>query len=86
MSINRLSRSQMLTASQCRMARAALEWGVRDLAKKAGISANTVARFENGHHTPNPATLKVIRLAFEEAGIEFTNGEAPGVRLHPRRE
>ena len=67
------------------MARAALQWGVRDLAKKAGISANAVARFENGHHTPNPATLKVIRLAFEEAGIEFTNGEAPGVRLHPRK-
>ena len=68
------------------MARAALEWGVRDLARHAGISANTVARFENGHHTPNPATLKVIRLAFEAAGIEFTNGEAPGMRLHPRKE
>jgi len=27
----------------------------------------------------------VIRLAFEAAGIEFTNGEAPGVRLHPRK-
>ena len=67
------------------MARAALQWGVRDLASRAGISANTVARFENGHHVPNSATLKVIRLAFEAAGIEFTNGEAPGVRLHPRK-
>jgi transcriptional regulator with XRE-family HTH domain len=55
------------------MARAALGWGVRDLAKKAGISANTVARFENGHHTPNPATLKVIRLAFEAAGVRFND-------------
>ena len=33
---------------------------------------NTVARFENGHHTPNPATLKVVRLAFEAAGVRFT--------------
>ena len=40
------------------MARAALEWGVRDLAKKAGISANT----KNGHHTPNPATLRDQRM------------------------
>jgi hypothetical protein len=68
------------------MARAALEWGCAIWRRKAGISANTVARFENGHHTPNPATLKVIQLAFEEAGIEFTNGEPPGVKLHPRKE
>lgn len=69
--VNSLFSNQMLTETQCKMARAALGWGVRDLAEKAGISANTVARFENGHHTPNPATLKVIRLAFEAAGVRF---------------
>lgn len=63
----------MLTAKQCKMGRAALGWGVRDLAEKASISANTVARFENEHHTPNAATLKVIRLAFEAAGVRFTD-------------
>jgi hypothetical protein len=35
------------------------------------VSPNTVARFENGHHTPNPA--KVIRQAFEAAGVRFTD-------------
>jgi transcriptional regulator with XRE-family HTH domain len=61
----------MLTEAQCKMARAALSWGVRDLAARAGISANTVARFENGHHTPNPATLKAVRQALEaERGVE----------------
>ena len=31
--------------------------------------------------TPQCATLDVIQRAFEAAGIEFTNGEQPGVRL-----
>jgi transcriptional regulator with XRE-family HTH domain len=61
----------MLTITQCKMARAALDWGVRDLARAAGVSANTVVRFENGRVIPNPATLKVLRQAFEAAGILF---------------
>jgi hypothetical protein len=35
-------------AVQLRMARAAVGWGVRGLAEKAGVTANTVARIENG--------------------------------------
>jgi transcriptional regulator with XRE-family HTH domain len=61
----------MLTITQCKMARAALGWGVRELADAAGISANTVVRFENGRTMPNPATLKVIQNAFEVAGVRF---------------
>jgi DNA-binding XRE family transcriptional regulator len=69
----------MLTVTQCKMARAALGWGVRDLALAAGVSANTVVRFENGRVAANQATLTVIRLAFEKAGIRFTadGGVAP---------
>ena len=37
----------MITPSQVRMARAALGWGVRELAEKAGVAVNTVSRFEN---------------------------------------
>jgi hypothetical protein len=28
------------------------------------------------------ALLRLLLDAFEDAGIEFTNGDAPGVRLH----
>jgi len=38
---------ELLTV-QCRMARAALAWGVRDLAGAARLSVDTVARFERG--------------------------------------
>ena len=33
-----------MKAIQLRMARAALRWGVRELAEKAGVTANTVTR------------------------------------------
>lgn len=73
----------MITRSQVRMARAALGWSVRDLGKRARVSANTVSRFENGMGT-NVSTLKQIQLALEEAGIIFIasdNTAGPGVRL-----
>ena len=47
---------------------------MRDLAEKAAISPNTVARFENEKNKfqPSRATLKLIRQAFEFAGVLFT--------------
>jgi transcriptional regulator with XRE-family HTH domain len=57
---------------QCRMARSALGWGVRDLAKFAHVGANTVARFEGGKPA-NPSTLTLIKQAFEAAGVRFTD-------------
>lgn len=63
------------------MARSALGWGIRELAKRASISATTVTRFENGLAQPNRVTLLAIQRALEEGGVEFTNGSQPGVRL-----
>jgi len=69
-----------MLAVQCKMARAALGWGVRDLAKAAGVSVDTVSRLERGEDLM-PRTLAAMRSTLEAAGVEFTNGEAPGVRL-----
>ena len=55
--------------------------GIRELAKRASISATTVTRFENGVAQPNKVTLLSMERALTDAGVEFTNGEAPGVRL-----
>lgn len=71
----------MITAVQCKMARAALGWGVRELASRAKISASTVNRFETGLSEPNNATLTVLRQALETAGVEFIPG---GARLRER--
>jgi transcriptional regulator with XRE-family HTH domain len=70
----------MITAVQSKMARAALSWGVRDLAREANVGVSTVSRFESGAE-PIPATLAAIQRALEAGGVEFTNGDQPGVRL-----
>ncbi|RCS21607.1 XRE family transcriptional regulator [Phyllobacterium salinisoli] len=64
------------------MARAALKWGVRDLAREAHVTAATITRIEAGK-SAHASTLKAIQMAFEAAGIEFIpeNGGGPGVRL-----
>lgn len=65
-----------------RMARAALGLGVRDLAKLAYLSPNTIARFERGDDV-SEKTIYTIRNTLEKAGIEFIykNGGGSGVRL-----
>jgi transcriptional regulator with XRE-family HTH domain len=65
---------------QCRMARAALGLGVRELAAVAKVSIDTVARFERGDELKE-RTIDALRRALEAAGVEFTNGDQPGVRL-----
>ena len=69
-----------MRAIQLRMARAAVGWGVRELAQKAGVTANTVTRIENGADAKQ-STIQALQRALEAAGVEFTNGEQPGVRL-----
>ena len=69
-----------MKAIQLRMARAAVGWGVRELAEKAGVTANTVTRIENGADAKQ-STIDALQRALEAAGVEFTNGDQPGVRV-----
>ena len=46
-----------MRAIQIKMARAAVGWGVRELAKKAGVTANTVTRIENGRMQSNRQSI-----------------------------
>ncbi len=65
---------------QCKMARVATGLGVRELAELAKVSPDTVARLERGEPL-KVRTVDAIRQALEGAGVEFTNGGQPGVRL-----
>ncbi len=71
----------MVTPGQCRAARGLLAWNQQELAQRARVGIVTVHQFEVGLSQPRRATLDVIRRAFEAAGVEFTNGDQPGVRL-----
>ena len=77
---------ELLTV-QCRMARAALAWGVRDLAGAARLSADTVARFERGKALLR-RTIRAIKIALEKAGCEFIcedDVSGPGVILRKKQ-
>jgi len=45
------------------------------------VSRNVIIDFEKGRRLPGRNNLAAIQQVLEEAGVEFTNGKAPGVRL-----
>jgi predicted transcriptional regulator len=55
-----------------------------DLAVKAGISRAALIAIETASSDPRASTLTAIQEALEAAGVEFTNGDQPGVRLRKR--
>lgn len=72
-----------MTSAQVRMARAALNWTVRELAEATGLHRNTISNLEVGRYAGDPETLALIRTVFVRAGVEFIdeNGGGAGVRL-----
>lgn len=75
-----------VTSAQVRMARAALNWTVRDLAEATGLHRNTINNLEVGRYAGDPKTLELIEGVLTKAGVEFIaeNGGGPGVRLRDR--
>lgn len=71
-----------MNAIQCKLARVALNWGVRDLAEAASVSTQTIVRLERGEEL-RETTLARIQVVLEGAGIEFIpqNGGGVGVRF-----
>ena len=76
-----------MDAVQCKMARAALGWGVRELAETAGVSTQTITRLERGEQLKD-RTIEALKGVFEAAGIEFIpeNGGGPGVRVRKKEQ
>ena len=70
------------------MARAALNWTVRDLAEAAELHRNTITNIETGKYAGDQETLARIVTVLKRAGVEFIdeNGGGPGVRLRKRQQ
>jgi transcriptional regulator with XRE-family HTH domain len=75
-----------VTSAQLRMARAALNWTVRDLAEATGLHRNTITNIEVGRYAGDQKSLERIEVVLRNAGVEFIdeNGGGPGVRLRRR--
>ena len=65
-----------ITPLQCKTARTALNWRQADLAAASRVNAVTIRLFETGQHTPKDASLMLLRMAFEKAGVVFLEGDA----------
>jgi predicted transcriptional regulator len=73
----------MITARQIRAARALLGWSQQQLADKAIVSLNALARLEKGNVDSRMSTLQAVEKALAKAGIEFLSAgeKGEGVRL-----
>ena len=71
----------MITPAQIKGARAMLGLKQSELAERAGISKTGLINIESGSADPRASTLTAIQCALEAAGVVFTNGAEPGVKL-----
>jgi transcriptional regulator with XRE-family HTH domain len=60
----------LISAAQCRMARAALGLSLRELAEAAGISVNTLSRIE-GDGNVTSRTLGRVQAVLAQGGAVF---------------
>lgn len=76
-----------INASQCRAARAMLNWSQEMLVEAAGVDMDALAAFEQAHGKVDCELKDRLRAALEKAGISFVDDNqtsaagGPGVRL-----
>ena len=76
----------MLKPEQIRGARAMLGLTQAEVAKRAGISTTGLNNIERGASDPKASTLAAVQQVLEAAGVEFTNGGEPGVKLRRKEQ
>lgn len=72
---------------QIKAGRELLAWSQAHLAKASGMSLPTIKRLESedGQLGGRADTQDRILAALEKAGIVFTNGDEPGVKLKKKK-
>lgn len=76
----------MMSAAQCRAARALLDWSQDHLAQSASVARATIADFERGLRLDlMRQNMTALTMTLEAGGVEFLpasdGGAGPGVRL-----
>ena len=79
-SITKCAQKSILKVSIRQLRLRARSWLGRELAAAAKVSVDTIVRFERGEELKE-RTIDALQRALETAGVEFTNGDQPGVRL-----
>jgi transcriptional regulator with XRE-family HTH domain len=74
----------LTTGNQLKAARALIAMEQAELAQRTGLSVNTIQNMERSASRPiagRAANVHAVQAALEAAGLEFLNGDRPGVRL-----
>lgn len=73
----------ILTAAQCRAARALIEWSAEQLAEVSAVELRTITDFESRFRRPDAEIMRRLRQSMEDGGVQFIaeNGGGAGVRL-----
>jgi transcriptional regulator with XRE-family HTH domain len=66
------------------MARAALDWTVRDLAEASGLHRNTITNIERGRGG-DQKTLAILEASLSKAGVEFIDEDGGGAGVRFRK-
>jgi transcriptional regulator with XRE-family HTH domain len=76
----------LITGAQIRQARKLLGWEPSKLARRAKVHSLIIERAESVAGEPPITAYQAafIREALLNAGVEFTNGDEPGVKLRRR--
>lgn len=67
-----------ITPLQARLARAALNLSLRDLAEASGLARNTITRVEFGQRAVHAANLARLQDVFEQRGVVFLPADEVG--------
>ena len=78
--------NNIISAAQCRAARALLGWSQEQLAEASQVGVATIRDFERGVRNPQARTIRDLKSALETAGVDFIpqNGAGAGVRFRAR--
>ena len=73
----------ILTAAQCRAARAMIDWSAERLSQASSVDLQTLRNFEARFRRLDERTLRRLRITLEAAGVMFVpeNGRGAGVRF-----
>jgi transcriptional regulator with XRE-family HTH domain len=73
-----------ISPAQCRAARGLLDLTQPQLAAAACLGLSTVVDFERSRRAVSAAAIAALRATLDAAGVEFTNGDQPGVKLRKK--
>ena len=83
---HKIARNPIIYAAQIRAARGLLNWSQWELARRSGVSQQSVTRIENGTMDPRFSTMAALYQAIRSAGVVLADDVDGIVQLSINRD